>query len=87
MGEGGEGGLPLCVTDVQAVCARAMGRRPHNVPSLRRCVRRWLGFHLDKTEQCSDWDCRPLTASQLEYAALDAEVLLQLMVAVAPGGD
>ena len=33
---------------------------------------------LDKHEQTSDWARRPLTASQIEDAALDAEVLLQL---------
>jgi hypothetical protein len=32
-------------------------------------------YRLDKTQQCSDWDRRPLTSSQLAYAALDAAIL------------
>lgn len=38
-----------------------------------------LGFDLDKTSQSSDWKQRPLTQSQLEYAALDAIVLIYLL--------
>jgi ATP-dependent helicase Lhr and Lhr-like helicase len=33
---------------------------------------------LDKREQTGDWTRRPLTESQVNYAALDAEVLLRL---------
>ncbi len=39
---------------------------------------RELGISLDKGEQTSNWSRRPLDADQLRYAALDAEVLLQL---------
>ena len=39
----------------------------------------WLrGAQLDKAEQCSDWDARPLRDAQVAYAALDAAVLLRL---------
>jgi len=42
---------------------------------LSNLVMRTLGLCLDKSEQLSDWQCRPLTNNQLEYAALDAAVL------------
>lgn len=39
---------------------------------------RELNIVLDKTQQTSDWSVRPLTKEQLVYAALDAEVLLDI---------
>jgi len=39
---------------------------------------RELGIVLDKGAQTSQWDRRPLTQTQLDYAALDAEVLVKL---------
>ncbi|MBI2426050.1 MAG: methyltransferase domain-containing protein [Candidatus Hydrogenedentes bacterium] len=39
---------------------------------------RELGIYLDKTNQTSDWTLRPLRADQLAYAAIDAEVLVEL---------
>jgi ribonuclease D len=38
----------------------------------------FLGKPLDKAEQCSNWSIRPLRQSQLEYAALDAWVLVAI---------
>eukprot|EP00667_Euglena_gracilis_P001837 EG_transcript_1838 len=32
----------------------------------------WLGKPLDKSQQCSDWEARPLSEAQVAYAALDA---------------
>ena len=46
--------------------------------SLREVCARELGVELDKREQTGDWTRRPLTESQVTYAALDAEVLLRL---------
>ena len=41
-----------------------------------------LGRPLDKRDQMSDWDKRPLSANQLVYAALDAHVLVELFRAL-----
>lgn len=46
---------------------------------LRALVRKTLGRRLDKAEQRSDWSRRPLLESQLQYAALDAHCLLQIL--------
>lgn len=45
---------------------------------------RELGLYLDKGLQTSDWTERPLSAAQLAYAAVDAEVMLLLHRAFCP---
>lgn len=47
--------------------------------SLQRAVAYLLQTRLSKIEQCSNWQHRPLTSSQIEYAALDAAVLPHLL--------
>ncbi len=47
--------------------------------SLKAVCARELGIALDKGEQTSNWARRPLSPAQIAYAALDAEVLLQLL--------
>lgn len=81
------GSLPLAredgaapVIDIQRC---AMGRAGYDcrgqTPGLKRVVETWLpGYTIDKAEQCSEWGERPLTDSQLRYAAVDAEVLVAL---------
>jgi len=55
---------------------------------LNALVRARLGCRLDKSEQCSAWAQRPLSAAQLHYAALDAYVglLLYDSIAAEPAG-
>jgi DNA polymerase-1 len=45
--------------------------------SLQAIAHKLLNVRLDKTQQVSDWS-KPLTPQQLQYAALDAAVLLEL---------
>ncbi|KAL7551275.1 LOW QUALITY PROTEIN: hypothetical protein ACHAWF_014479 [Thalassiosira exigua] len=42
----------------------------------------WTSWELSKEEQCSDWARRPLTVNQLDYAGLDAAVLLILLAEI-----
>jgi DNA polymerase I len=45
--------------------------------SLQTLAQKLLNIELDKTQQVSDWS-KPLISQQLQYAALDAAVLLEL---------
>lgn len=54
------------------------GHNSNGGHSLTAVCHRELGLTLSKDLQRSDWQRRPLTASQLEYAALDADVLLAI---------
>eukprot|EP00873_Tetraselmis_striata_P027412 jgi/Tetstr1/447676/TSEL_035034.t1 len=58
-------------------------RRGLQAMGLSQVCLRVLGRPLDKRQQCSDWTARPLSAAQVEYAALDAAVLLALFAALA----
>lgn len=53
-------------------------RKEHKKHSLKIVCARELEKALDKKCQTSDWRVRPLSQAQLDYAALDAEVLLYL---------
>lgn len=61
------------------VCS-ATGRA--HTPGLASVAQQWLQKTLDKGEQCSDWDARPLTEQQLQYAACDAAVLIDIAEAM-----
>jgi len=50
-----------------------------NLPGLKACVARYTSVPLSKDCQCSDWGRRPLSGAQLDYAGLDAAVLLVLL--------
>ena len=45
-------------------------------PGLAAAAKAYLGKALDKSQQCSDWDARPLSEAQRAYAALDAVAVL-----------
>ncbi|PIA34752.1 hypothetical protein AQUCO_03700191v1 [Aquilegia coerulea] len=49
-----------------------------NNKSLAAICEELLGISLSKELQCSDWSCRPLTEEQKEYAAADAECLVEI---------
>lgn len=71
--------LPLGgVIDTLKLSRDLRGRDAEGGHGLRAVCARELGLEIDKTEQTSDWTQRPLSASQVAYAARDAEVLLDL---------
>lgn len=75
-----EGATAHKIVDLQKIALeswreQAGPRRKNSVPSLKGLCECFLGMTLDKKEQCSEWETRPLTRAQLEYAALDARLL------------
>jgi ATP-dependent Lhr-like helicase len=66
------------VIDTRDVSRDVRGHSVDGGHTLRALCARELLVELDKSEQTGDWTRRPLTESQVTYAALDAEVLLQL---------
>ncbi|KAL3929637.1 MAG: hypothetical protein SGBAC_012124 [Bacillariaceae sp.] len=49
------------------------------LPGLKTCTKLYSSRELSKGEQRSDWSKRPLSQSQVQYAALDAAILLFLL--------
>ena len=47
----------------------------NSLSSLQKSVAFIMRKRMDKEEQCSNWECRPLTSRQIKYASLDAVVL------------
>jgi ATP-dependent Lhr-like helicase len=70
--------------DIRAVCDTLKISRSIRGMSIRgghglaTVCQRELDELIDKGEQTSNWKRRPLTDSQIDYAATDAEVLLRL---------
>lgn len=70
---------------LQALCASSPVCRDAGLarlPGLSAVAAHFLGAPLDKTETCSDWNRRPLSAAQTRYAAQDARVLVRLLPGV-----
>ncbi len=68
------GGMFDTLLASQLIAAGDQDRR-HN---LAEVVSHFLGAELDKTEQISDWSAAELSQSQVEYAAKDAAILIDL---------
>ncbi|ETW10457.1 hypothetical protein, variant 1 [Aphanomyces invadans] len=69
------------VLDLQSYLKSATKK---HVVGLSRSCQDILGCPLDKSQQTSDWEARPLTEEQVLYAAADAYCLLDLVRAVDP---
>lgn len=68
------GAIPQVIFDTQV----AAGFLGYVSPSLVNLVESLLGIRLHKGDQLADWVRRPLSASQLSYAASDVAHLLEL---------
>ena len=66
--------LPSRIYDTQ-IAAQLVGRRQFGLASL---VKHYLGVTMSKSSQKEDWSRRPLTTRMLEYAAIDASVLVPI---------
>ncbi len=75
----GRRGLTIrSIFDTHIASRRKHGPRPQGGHNLGAVVRRELGLVLDKRQRFSNWMNRPLSPEQIRYAALDAEVLVDL---------
>ena len=79
--------------DLQLLSANKMADKDSkmsSLPGLKMCCSYFLEssgmdehkYELSKAQQCSDWAKRPLSCDQLEYAGLDAAVLLVLLAEI-----
>ena len=68
------------LVDVKAVTLVAFPEKKTKLAKagLATVVASILGMYIDKTEQCSDWQRRPLSHAQIAYAASDAHCLTVL---------
>lgn len=71
------------VVDTMSLSRQRHGVKADGGHSLKAVCARELGALLDKQAQVSDWSRRPLHPWQRDYAALDAEVLLQVYAKLA----
>ncbi len=72
-------GIPILnIVDTMKVSRGLYGMKCPGGHSLKAVCKREFGLEMDKECQTSRWDRRPLSVEQLEYAALDAEILVHL---------
>ena len=76
-----EAGVPN-VVDLGDLWGAVKPHEPRPRGGLSGLCRAVLGKPLDKSQQLTDWEKRPLTAAQIEYAALDATSSLDLYAAL-----
>jgi ribonuclease D len=69
------GTMPKSIVDTQAMYATI---KPHYQAGYAAVVEDMLNEKLDKTQQCSSWKTRPLSAEQLVYATNDVTHLYRL---------
>ena len=68
--------------DTAAIAQQLCETWEEGPPSLQLVCRRYLSYEMDNTYQTADWRQRPLPAEMLEYAAIDAQILLPLQAAI-----
>ncbi|MFA5625829.1 MAG: ribonuclease D [Bradymonadales bacterium] len=66
------------IADTLTLSRRRYGMKAEGGHSLKAVCYREFGKIMDKRCQTSDWQKRPLSPEQLEYAALDAEILVRI---------
>ena len=79
---GGVGQLGATLIDLQPACTQLLGLPRRRLVGLQPACAALLGEAIDKSEQESDWQRRPLSSAQLIYAAKDAYVLPSLFRAI-----
>ena len=63
-------------------------KHPHETQnSLAFMTEKLLGKKISKFEQRSNWNRRPLKRTQMHYAALDAQICLELFENLVQGGE
>lgn len=70
---------PMCWTEIFDVQPAAQAvLKWQRLPSLSDVARMLLGHAINKRNQSSNWERRPLREDQLQYAAIDAFVLTDI---------